>query len=610
MLTNGATVRRTLKRAGACALFRARAAIGLLAAGLLMACLFTAPAEARHRGHAHHFAREYRHYFPRRFAHERRALHSFHYSRARLPAPSRNFAAIVVDGNSGQTLYARNEDEPRHPASITKVMTLYLLFEQLERGGLSLDSPLRVSAHAAAQKPTKLGLRPGETIRVDDAIKAVVTRSANDMAVAIAEAIGGDEEHFAELMTRKAHELGMSRTRFVNASGLPDDAQITTARDLSILGRAVQERFPRYYRYFSTHAFYYAGQTILNHNHLMDRVEGMDGIKTGYTRASGFNLLTSVKRDGHYIVAVVMGGVSAAGRDRIMAGLIEDQIDNGTTIRTATAIEDRFPPDLPSRPRSDARLAAAADLPVHLQTRPETPSNLRQASPLAYAEPEAAASNPARKLALSAIAPKLQNRAEPVRVASLEPEVPAEKPRPAFVSGAAGRLPGPDIVAATSRKTAANPAPAKIAALDGSTAQTGDATASIATPSTIRRIADAAATDRKSADTPIEKAILRAEADPDDGVKAENNRRPAAARTGWMIQIGATDDIAKANALLAKAKADGHKTLEAAQPFTEKVQKGAETLYRARFAGLEADSAELACKTLKRTGFSCFATKN
>ena len=152
--------------------------------------------------------------------------------------------------------------------------------------------------------------------------------------------IGGDEEHFAELMTRKAHALGMTRTVFVNASGLPDDAQITTARDLSILGRAIQERFPRYYHYFSTHAFYYAGATILNHNHLMDRVEGMDGIKTGYTRASGFNLLTSVKRDGRYIVAAVMGGASAASRDRIMAGLIEDQIDSGATIRTASAITD------------------------------------------------------------------------------------------------------------------------------------------------------------------------------------------------------------------------------------------------------------------------------
>ena len=311
MLTQGATVRRMMKRAAAFGLSLVLAAAGLFAASLFMACLLAAPAEARHRAHAHHAAREYRHYFPRRFAHERHATHSLRYSRAQISAPSRNFAAIVVDGNSGRTLYARNEDEPRHPASITKVMTLYLLFEQLEHGRLSLDSQLRVSAHAAAQKPTKLGLRPGATIMVEDAIKAVVTRSANDMAVAIAEAIGGDEEHFAELMTRKAQELGMSRTRFVNASGLPDDAQITTARDLAILGRAVQERFPRYYHYFSTHAFYYAGATILNHNHLLDRVEGMDGIKTGYTRASGFNLLTSVKRDGHYIVAAVMGGVSA-----------------------------------------------------------------------------------------------------------------------------------------------------------------------------------------------------------------------------------------------------------------------------------------------------------
>ncbi len=608
MLTHGATVRRMMKGATAFGLSLLLAAAGLFAASLLMACLLAAPAEAHHRAHAHHAAREYRRYFPRRFAHERHATHSRRYSRVRISAPSRNFAAIVVDGNSGRTLYARNEDEPRHPASITKVMTLYLLFEQLERGRLSLDSQLRVSAHAAAQKPTKLGLRPGATIMVEDAIKAVVTRSANDMAVAIAEAIGGDEGHFAELMTRKAQELGMSRTRFVNASGLPDDAQITTARDLAILGRAVQERFPRYYHYFSTHAFYYAGATILNHNHLMDRVEGMDGIKTGYTRASGFNLLTSVKRDGRYIVAAVMGGVSAASRDRIMAELIEDQIGNGATIRTASAIQDNASTDLP--PRSDIRPTTATDLPVRAQAQPEIQANPQHVAPpvLAYAEPETGASNQTTKITLRVLPPKVRVPADAVRLASIGPEVPVDKPRPAYVSGAV--RPQPDAAAAN-KKAPSNPSLARTGALDGSTGQTSDATASITTPSTMRWIAGPApAKDRKAIEKPIEKTAPQAEAEPADGGKAEVAHRPAAARTGWMIQIGATDDVAKANALLAKAKADGRKTLGAAQPFTEKVQKGAATLYRARFAGLEADSAELACKTLKRTGFSCFATKN
>ena len=224
------------------------------------------------------------------------------------------FSSIIVDGNSGATLSANNPDASRHPASLTKIMTLYLLFERLDAGKMKLDTEMPVSEHAAEQAPTKLGLRPGQTIRVEDAIKGLVTRSANDAAVVIAEAIAGDEDDFAELMTRKARILGMSKTVYRNASGLPDDEQVTTARDQSSLGRAIQDRFPRYYRYFSTVSFTFRGHSISNHNHLLGAVEGVDGIKTGYTRASGFNLLTSVKRDGHYIVAVVLGGPSEIGR--------------------------------------------------------------------------------------------------------------------------------------------------------------------------------------------------------------------------------------------------------------------------------------------------------
>ncbi len=228
----------------------------------------------------------------------------------------------------------------RHPASITKVMTLYLLFEALEKGRIHLDSEIRISAHASAQAPTKLGLHPGQSIRVEDAIKAVVTQSANDAAVAIAEALGGSESHFAEMMTRKAHALGMADTTYVNASGLPDDDQITTAHDLALLGRDIEERFPHYYRYFSTRSFSYRGIAYRNHNHLLGHVDGMDGIKTGYTRSSGFNLLSSVKRDGHFIIAVVLGGASSSSRDRIMDDLIEAHIDDGSTHRGATAVAD------------------------------------------------------------------------------------------------------------------------------------------------------------------------------------------------------------------------------------------------------------------------------
>jgi D-alanyl-D-alanine carboxypeptidase len=246
-------------------------------------------------------------------------------------------ASIVVDGDSGTTLQASNPDAPRHPASLTKIMTLYLLFERLEDGKLKLDSPLNVSEHASEQAPTKLGLRPGDTIAVEDAIKAIITKSANDAAVAVAENLGGDEDHFAKLMTQKARALGMTRTIYTNASGLPDDDQITTARDQALLGRLIQKRFPDYYKYFSTESFVYHGATMLNHNHLLGAIEGVDGIKTGFTRASGFNLVTSVHRDGRYIVAVVMGGRSSLERDAQMRELIGAQI-KGIALKRAVPV--------------------------------------------------------------------------------------------------------------------------------------------------------------------------------------------------------------------------------------------------------------------------------
>ncbi|HRE21703.1 MAG TPA: D-alanyl-D-alanine carboxypeptidase family protein, partial [Rhabdaerophilum sp.] len=236
------------------------------------------------------------------------------------------YASIVYDVNSGKTLQATNADAPRHPASVTKVMTLYMLFEQLETGRLKLTSELPVSREAASQAPSKLGLRPGETIQVEDAIKALVTKSANDVAVVVAEAIGGDEERFGRMMTRKAHQLGMRRSNFANASGLPNPRQVTTARDLVTLGKAIHDRFPSYYKYFSTRVFSYDGRAHRNHNRLLGKVEGVDGIKTGYTRASGFNLLTSVKADGRHLLTVVLGGKSARARDIQVASLVEDNM--------------------------------------------------------------------------------------------------------------------------------------------------------------------------------------------------------------------------------------------------------------------------------------------
>ncbi len=242
------------------------------------------------------------------------------------------YSELVVDARSGKTLYAVAPDAQRHPASITKVMTLYLLFEELDAGRLNLGSQIKISQWAQKQAPSKLGLNAGDTISVEDAIKAVVTKSANDIAVAIAEQIGGTESNFADLMTKKAKALGMTRTVYANASGLPNPRQLTTARDLVTLGKSLQQRFPRYYAYFSLRSFDYEGDTIANHNKLLGRVDGVDGIKTGYTQASGFNLLTSVHQDDHALLAVILGGRSGPARDRRMAELIDTYIDNASGV--------------------------------------------------------------------------------------------------------------------------------------------------------------------------------------------------------------------------------------------------------------------------------------
>jgi D-alanyl-D-alanine carboxypeptidase len=254
------------------------------------------------------------------------------------------YADIVIDDNSGQVLHDVNADEPRHPASLTKIMTLYLLFEQLEAGTLRLDTQLPVSAKAALEPPTKLGFKPDQTVSVGDAIGGIVTRSANDAAVVVSEAIGGSEEEFAKLMTRKARALGMTNTTYVNASGLPDDEQITTARDQAILGRAIHDRFPGYYSYFSLLYYRYRGKDMHNHNGLLGKLEGVDGIKTGYTEASGYNLALSVRRGSKSVVAVVLGGTSNSERDERMRKLIEGYIPLASTQRTAPMIVESTAP--------------------------------------------------------------------------------------------------------------------------------------------------------------------------------------------------------------------------------------------------------------------------
>lgn len=271
---------------------------------------------------------------------------------------AREYSALVVEPESGRVLYEKYADELRHPASVTKMMTLYLVFEALERGDLTLNTPLDVSRNAVLRPPSRLGLTPGETIGVEDAILGLVTRSANDVATVIAENLGGTESSFAAMMTAKARSLGMRDTVFRNASGLPDADQVTTAWDMYRLGKALIEDFPRYYPYFSTPRFYYRGQSFDNHNHLMETYPGMDGIKTGFINSSGFNLVASASRGGRRIIGVVFGGPSAVRRDDHMREILDDGFAqlNGAP---PGYIEAGF--DRPSEPRGQGQLFSGFD---------------------------------------------------------------------------------------------------------------------------------------------------------------------------------------------------------------------------------------------------------
>ena len=231
--------------------------------------------------------------------------------------------SIVIDAETGRVLNEMNADAITYPASLTKMMTLYLTFEALNSGRLGLDQYLPVSSEAASKSPTKLHLVPGNSVQVHDLILGIVTKSANDAAAVLAEGLAGSEPAFAERMTAKARQLGMTNTIYRNASGLPDPEQRTTARDVAQLALALYNDFPREYRYFATREFYFRGRVILTHNHLLDWYEGADGIKTGYIGASGFNLAASAVRNGHRLIGVVMGGASAGSRDREMAALLD-----------------------------------------------------------------------------------------------------------------------------------------------------------------------------------------------------------------------------------------------------------------------------------------------
>ncbi|WP_083196721.1 D-alanyl-D-alanine carboxypeptidase [Rhizobium sp. AC27/96] len=253
-------------------------------------------------------------------------------------ASGSKYAGIVIDANTGNVLYSENADTLHYPASLTKMMTVYLTFEALEAGRITLDTPVVFSRNAAAQAPTKLGIGAGRSVTVREAILGIVTKSANDAAMGLGEMLGGSEEGFARMMNDKARALGMTRTTYRNPNGLPNTAQMTTARDQARLGIALREHFPQYYGFFSETSFRLGNRIIPGHNHLIGSVRGVDGIKTGYTRAAGYNLATSVKVDGRSIVGVVLGGASTPARDNQMRKLIAQYLPEASTRHIASDV--------------------------------------------------------------------------------------------------------------------------------------------------------------------------------------------------------------------------------------------------------------------------------
>ena len=263
------------------------------------------------------------------------------------------YAAIVIDAVSGEVLHQENANRPLYPASLTKMMTLYMAFKAIEDGSLTLNQRIGISRTAAGQAPSRLGLAPGSTIRVEDAVYALVTKSANDIATALAEAIGGTEFRFARQMTEQARRLGMTDTVFQNASGLPNRRQISTARDMALLSRALIRDFPQHYHYFSTQRWTFNGRTYSNHNELLRRYDGMDGLKTGYIRASGYNLATSAVRGRLRLIAVVFGGTTAQRRNRAVAGLLDEAFASRRGQLLIARGSAPFYPPLPSRRPGD-----------------------------------------------------------------------------------------------------------------------------------------------------------------------------------------------------------------------------------------------------------------
>jgi D-alanyl-D-alanine carboxypeptidase len=477
----------------------------------------------------------------------------------------RKYAGIVVDAKSGQILYEDQADSKRYPASVAKVMTLYVLFQELQAGNLSLSTKMTVSRHAASAVPTKLGLRAGSTISVEDAIKSLVTLSANDMARVIAEHISGSESKFAERMTATARAMGMSSTTYRNASGLPDGRQTTTVRDQAILGIAIYQHFPNYYEFFQTTAFRYNGKTYGNHNRVLGYMGAVDGIKTGYINAAGSNLLTAARKDNRHIVVVAFGFNSAASRDEKVRQLVANYLPKG---RRGDYLQTAMVP-LPGR-QGNTQFALA---------QPRKPT---------FAMPTPM---PDFRLAALIAANGSQPQAQP-QVAVAAAVAPAAMPTPAPVDAAQAAT----ALAAPTQAAPAYPSQDVIGAWLSDTYNLG------APPAALGQTAPSS-----PLLPPGDLVPAPAAGDQPVDLMHSGSVADAAPISGWIVQIGAgpSEDSARSMLSDAAGKVGG---LGDFRSYVERFEKNGQTFYRARFVGFgDRDDATTMCNRLKDQNLACLA---
>ncbi|MEO8882740.1 MAG: D-alanyl-D-alanine carboxypeptidase [Devosia sp.] len=541
-----------------------------------------------------------------------------------LPAQAmenlRKYAGIVVDAKTGDVLYQQNADDARYPASITKVMTLYILFQELSAGHLKLSSLLSVSPYAASASPTKLGLRAGSKIPVEDAIKSIVTISANDMARTIAENISGSEPAFAARMTATAKSLGMSHTRYVNASGLPDERQLTTVRDQSILASAMYEHFPQYYSYFQTKSFAYGKRVYGNHDNVLGFM-GVDGMKTGYINAAGYNLMTATRQGNRHLVVIGFGFNTGGQRDATVRWMVAKYLPKahaGTYLASAMI-------RLPGRQKGATTMlasldnTAAAPVAAAPSIRPMPAPAFRQ-DDQPMPEPVAYAPEPAERPAAGTQVASLASDTD-ADGAAPQPMDIGVRPALAAVSaiGDASSTRGssakPDVVGQSLSNMLLGAPPSSL----------GDtrASAPLVPPVGIGQQNQPIDlfTSGGISSHQVAEAALAVEAEvlgPNSAAKPTPRQATTPATTAdasapagsWIVQIGAAPTQDGANSLLDSASGKVA-TLNDMRPYVERFDKNGQTFFRARFVGFGSrDEASGVCGQLKKAKMSCLAMQS